>query len=202
MRALIPADAITAVILAGGRGRRMGGADKGLVDLNGRCLIDHLLTAIEPQVGAVMINANRNIERYRAFGKPVFEDAMSDYQGPLAGFSQAFARIDTPYLLTLPCDAPLLPDNFVARMVEALESRQADIAAAHDGERLHSIHALMKATLAEDLEAYLAAGDRKIELWYRRHRLALVDFSDCPAAFRNINTSQERDRLQRQESSE
>ncbi|MCB1758247.1 MAG: molybdenum cofactor guanylyltransferase [Gammaproteobacteria bacterium] len=196
------AESITAVILAGGRGKRMGGADKGLVDLNGRCLIEHLLHAIEPQVGAVMINANRNLERYRAFGKPVFEDSMPDYQGPLAGFSQAFARIDTPYLLTLPCDAPLLPDNFVARMAAALEAEQADIAAAYDGERLHSIHALMKRALAGDLERYLAGGDRKIELWYRRHRLALVDFSDCPSAFRNINTDQERASLQRQESSQ
>lgn len=187
---------ITAVVLAGGRGRRMGGVDKGLVTLNGRPLIKQALDAIEPQVGAVVINANRNIDRYRELGHPVLQDVMDGYQGPLAGFSSALAAAATDYVIFLPCDAPLLPGDYVERMAAGLRSQNATLAVAHDGVRMQPVHALMPCSIRPDLERYLAGGERKIDLWFARHQTALVDFSDCAGAFRNINTQADRDNLQ------
>lgn len=187
---------VTAVILAGGRGSRMGGVDKGLVELNGRPLIEHVISAIAGQVGAVVINANRNLARYEAFGYPVIADSMDDYQGPLAGFLAAMAVVDTDDIVTVPCDGPLLSDDLVARLQHARERENADIAVAHDGHRLQPVHALIPVRLRDSLQRYLDAGDRKIDLWYARHRVAHADFSDLPSTFVNVNTAEERDRLQ------
>jgi len=189
---------ITAVILAGGRGTRMGGQDKGLVELNGRPLIKHVLSIIAPQVGAVIVNANRNLERYAGFGYPVVRDHLLDYQGPLAGFAAAMAAAHTPFIITLPCDGPQLPDDYVGSMTAALEREDAELAVAYSGERLQPVHALLRCSLLPSLERYLKQGDRKIDLWYQLHRVALADFSHCPRAFRNINTPDERDRLMRE----
>jgi molybdenum cofactor guanylyltransferase len=186
---------ITAVILAGGRGRRMGGVDKGLVNLGGRALIEYVLAAIAPQAGAVLINANRNLERYQCFGHPVLSDELSDYQGPLAGFHTALQASSTPYIITLPCDGPLLPTDYVERMKSALELSDAELAVAHDGTRLQPVYALIPRALIASLAQYLARGDRKIELWYGQHRVTLADFTDSANAFRNINTPADRDRL-------
>ncbi|MEJ2592604.1 MAG: molybdenum cofactor guanylyltransferase MobA [Candidatus Thiodiazotropha sp.] len=187
---------VTAVILAGGRGSRMGGVDKGLVDLNGRPLIEHVIAAIAGQVGALVINANRNLERYRAFGYPVITDSMSDYQGPLAGLLAAMTAVDTDDIVSMPCDGPLLCDDYVARLLRAREQAHAEIAVAHDGRRMQPVHALIPVRLRDSLQRYLDAGDRKIDLWYARHRVALADFSDIPSTFVNVNTPEERDRLQ------
>ena len=187
---------VTAVILAGGRGSRMGGVDKGLVDLNGRPLIEHVIAAIAGQVDALVINANRNLERYQAFGYPVISDSMSDYQGPLAGFLAAMSAVTTDDIVSVPCDGPLLCDDFVMRLLHAREREQADIAVAHDGRRMQPVHALIPVRLRDSLQRYLDAGDRKIDLWYARHRVALADFSDIPSTFVNVNTPEERDRLQ------
>lgn len=187
---------VTAVILAGGRGSRMGGLDKGLVELNGRPLIEHVISAIAGQVGALVINANRNLERYQAFGYPVITDSMLDYQGPLAGFLAAMAAVDSDDIVSLPCDAPLLCDDYVARLLQARERENADIAVAHDGRRMQPVHALIPVRLRDSLQRYLDGGDRKIDLWYAQHRLALADFSDVPSTFVNVNTPEERDRLQ------
>jgi len=189
---------LTAVILAGGRGRRMGGSDKGLVELEGLPLIAHVLNGIAPQVGTILINANRNANQYEAFGYPVVSDALGGFQGPLAGFASAMAAASTPYILTLPCDGPLVPPDYATRMMDALETSGSEIAAAHDGDRVQPVHALLPVRLMSDLEAFLAGGDRKIDLWYSRHQVALADFSDCPDAFRNINTPGDRDQLQRE----
>ena len=189
---------LTAVILAGGRGRRMGGSDKGLVDLDGMPLIAHVLNVIAPQVGRVLINANRNAAQYEAFGYPVVNDALDGFQGPLAGFASAMAAASTPYILTLPCDGPLVPQDYAARMIDALENSGSEIAVAHDGDRMQPVHALLPVGLMANLEGYLAQGDRKIDLWYARCQVALADFSDCPGAFRNINTPQDRVQLQKE----
>lgn len=190
---------LTAVILAGGRGRRMGGSDKGLVDLDGRPLIAHVLNGIAPQVGEVLINANRNVRQYQAFGYPVVNDALDGFQGPLAGFASAMAAATTPCILTLPCDGPLVPPDYAMRMMDALVATPgSEIAVAHDGNRMQPVYALLPVRLMSDLEGFLAQGDRKIDLWYARHRTALSDFSDCPDAFRNINTPQDRDQLQKE----
>ena len=194
----ISLDEVTAVILAGGRGRRMGGLDKGLVNLEKRPLIAHVLNAIAPQAGSVLINANRNAEKYREFGYRIVSDTLDDYQGPLAGFVSAMAVASTPYIVTLPCDGPLVPTDYVQRMINALEMSENEIAVAHDGDRIQPVYALLPVGLMSDLEAFLAEGDRKIDLWYSRHHVALADFSDCPEAFRNINTPGERDQLQRE----
>lgn len=188
---------ITAVILAGGRGSRMGGIDKGLAKLKGRSLIEHVIAAIAPQVGELIINANRNRETYAELGYPVVADSMDDYQGPLAGILSAMKQVKTSDMVTVPCDGPLLADDLVARLYTARQREQADIAVAFDGKRMQPVYALIPTRLQASLQAYLDGGDRKIDLWYQQHRIALADFSDIPATFVNVNTTEERDRLQR-----
>ena len=186
---------IAALILAGGRGRRMGGADKGLVELDGRPLIEHVLAAVAPQVETILINANRNHERYAEYGHPVIADNLADYQGPLAGFAAGMAASPVPLLLTLPCDGPIIAPDLAARLRCALETAGADVAVAHDGERMQPVHALLRCALLPDLEAFLAAGERKIDHWYARRHTVTVDFSDTPGQFANINTPDDRSRL-------
>ncbi|WP_316365538.1 molybdenum cofactor guanylyltransferase MobA [Candidatus Thiodiazotropha sp. CDECU1] len=188
--------AVTAVILAGGRGRRMGGEDKGLIELNGKPLVQHVATAIAPQVDAILINANRNQDRYKLLGYPVFTDSLLNYQGPLAGFIAAMQLIETEDMLTLPCDGPLVPPDLVERLRKARQAADAEIAVAHDGKRLQPVYALIPKRLADSLQRYLDGGDRKIDLWYEQHRVAHADLSDIPRTFININTLQERDNLQ------
>ncbi len=190
---------ITAVILAGGRGRRMGGKDKGLVKLNGAPLIEHVLSAVSPQVGQLVINANRNIEEYQRYGFPVVSDAMADYQGPLAGFASTMAAAETDYIVTIPCDSPLPPADLVQRLVHALQSENAELAVAHDGERLQPVFALIQVSLLPSLQEFLQRGDRKIDLWYAQHKMAKADFSDTPETFLNINTPVDQQQLQQHE---
>lgn len=192
---LEPAE-ITAVILAGGRGRRMGGRDKGLVEINGVPLIEHALSAVAPQVGKIIINANRNSEEYRRYGFPVVSDTMADYQGPLAGFASTMAVAETPYISTIPCDSPLLPPDLVQRLALALKSEDAELAVAHDGERLQPVFALIGVELLPSLQQFLDRGDRKIDLWYAEHRMARADFSDIPEIFLNINTPGDQQQIQ------
>lgn len=187
---------VTAVILAGGRGQRMGGEDKGLIELNGKPLVCHVIDAIRSQVGAILINANRNQAGYEAFGYPVIADTLLNYQGPLAGFIAAMQTIETEDMLTLPCDGPLVADDLVKRLHDARQTAGADIAVAHDGKRPQPVYALIPKRLADSLQSYLDGGDRKIDLWYERHRVAHADFSDIPRSFTNINTLRERDSLQ------
>jgi molybdenum cofactor guanylyltransferase len=190
---------ITAVILAGGRGRRMGGKDKGLLQINNLPLIEHVISAVTPQVGQLVINANRNIEEYQRYGFPVVSDAMADYQGPLAGFASTMAAAETNYIVTIPCDSPLLPADLVQRLVHALQSEDAELAVAHDGERLQPVFALIKIELLPSLLQFLQRGDRKIDLWYAQHKIAKADFSDIPETFLNINTPGDQEQLQQHE---
>ncbi|MFM1891830.1 MAG: molybdenum cofactor guanylyltransferase [Pseudomonadota bacterium] len=189
---------ITGVVLAGGQGRRMGGDDKGLVELAGRPLVSYVLDALRPQVGKVLINANRNSAAYAALGCPVVADDLAGYQGPLAGFVSAMAAADTPYIVTVPCDGPRLPPDLVQRLYGERQAAAAEVAVAHDGERLQPVHALLSTALLTDLRAFLDAGDRKIDLWYARHRMAVVDFSDRPEAFENVNTPQQLSQLEQE----
>jgi len=185
---------ITAVILAGGKGRRLEGQDKGLVIYKGKALIEHVIEHIQPQVGTIIINANRNHAIYEGYGYPAIGDEMSDFQGPLAGFATAMKAAKTDYILTLPCDGPTPPHDLVARMLTTLNTItdiSNCITVAHDGERLQPVHALIPVALIDSLEAFLANGDRKIDLWYAKHKLVLVDFSDQPDAFFNINKKEQ-----------
>lgn len=187
---------VTAVILAGGKGRRMQGEDKGLVELADRPLIEYVIDAIKPQVKTIIINANRNQSLYSHYGYPVISDTLDNYQGPLAGFFSAMNETSTSHIVTLPCDGPLLASNYVERLICELNKENAEIAVAHDGNRLQPVHSLIPVSLKSSLEGFLDSGERKIDLWYKQHNVTHADFSDCPETFRNINTTNERDNLQ------
>ena len=188
---LTEAAAVTGLILAGGQGRRMGGVDKGLVDFGGEPLTARVLARLRPQVGRVLINANRHPERYAALGCPVIPDALGDYPGPLAGMAAGLAATDTEWLLTVPCDSPLLPADLCVRLLEAAHAEDAEIAIATDGVGAHPVFARLRRSLAGSLEAFLAGKERKILRWMGRHRLIEVEFADCPERFVNVNTPEE-----------
>jgi len=192
-----PGEEITAVILAGGQARRMGGQDKGLIELAGRPMVEHIITALAPQVGHLLINANRNLERYREYGLPVIPDMMGDFFGPLVGMASGMQAANTRYVLTAPCDSPFVPARLAATLYDALQQNRAEISAAHDGQRIQPVFALLRCDLLPSLLAYLENGGRKIDTWYARHRLALADFSQWPDTFLNLNTPQDRQALER-----
>jgi molybdopterin-guanine dinucleotide biosynthesis protein A len=191
---------ITGLVLAGGRGSRMGGVDKGLQPHRGMPLALHALLRLQPQVGEVMINANRNLGAYESMGVPVWPDVQSDFPGPLAGVLVGLERCETPYLVTVPCDTPNFPLDLVERLAHALETEDADIAMAatrEGGEVVaQPVFCLLRATLLESLVKYLHAGQRKIDHWTAQHRVASVVFDDA-SAFDNANTIDELQRLQR-----
>ena len=186
---------ITAVILAGGQGRRMGGKDKGLLDFGGRLLIEILIEILQKQVPNIAINANRNQSRYESYGYPVIADQLEDFQGPLAGFASAMSALETDYILTLPCDSPQLADDYVERFIQAQDASGASICVAHDGERLQPVYALLDTGLLNSLVLFLRDGERKIDRWYAQYDFAEVDFSDRRTMFQNINTPEDRDRM-------
>ncbi len=189
-------DDITAVILAGGQGRRMGGQDKGLIEFNGKALVEILIAELERQSLGIVINANRNLDRYRDYGCPVISDQLQDYQGPLAGFASAMDSVETDFILTLPCDGPRLVADYAARFIASQQQSGASICVAFDGERLQPVHALIKVDLRASLGQFLDSGDRKIDRWYALHDYVRTDFSDCSEMFRNINTPSDRQTLQ------
>jgi molybdenum cofactor guanylyltransferase len=175
----------------------MGGEDKGLLPLAGRLLVEHVLRAVRTQVAAVVISANRNRERYVALGYPVVADAVGEFWGPLAGVASAMQLAQTPYLLTVPCDAPLVPADLAESLYRAVRGEGAEIGVAHDGARMQQAFALLSCGLLADLLDYLEGGGRKVQAWYARHRLATADFSACPDAFANVNTPEELAELER-----
>lgn len=197
---------ITGVILAGGRGSRMGGADKGLQNFNGVPLALHTLLRLAPQVGEVMINANRNLSAYESFGVPVWPDAagLGEYSGPLAGFLTGLERCETPYLLTVPCDTPLFSLDLVERLAQALEREDADIAVVaapeEDGQlRPQPVFCLLRTRLLESLMLFTTSGGRKIDAWTAQHKTVLVPFNlpgDDARAFFNANTLAELHQLE------
>jgi len=187
---------ITAVILAGGQGRRLGGQDKGLIEFDGRLMIEILIERLQGQQLDILINANRNQATYQSYDYPVIGDELEDYQGPLAGFASAMANVKTRYILTLPCDSPMLADNFSDRFIETQDREESPICVAHDGERLQPVYALIDTRLLDDLKLFLDDGERKIDRWYAQHNYARVDFSDDTAMFQNINTPEDQQRMQ------
>ena len=199
-------EAITGVILAGGRGSRMGGVDKGLQNFNGVPLALHTLMRLSPQVGEIMINANRNLAAYEAFGAPVWPDStgMGEFAGPLAGFVTALERCETPYLLTVPCDTPLFPADLVTRLADALAREQADFAVAcaleEDGQlRAQPVFCLMRVQVLESLLRFTHGGGRKIDAWTAQQRTVSVPFDqpgDDARAFFNANTLAELHQLE------
>jgi molybdenum cofactor guanylyltransferase len=191
---------ITGLVLAGGRGSRMGGVDKGLQDHLGVPLALHALQRLAPQAGPLLINANRNLDAYAAaMGAPVCTDVLPDYAGPLAGFMAGLEHCTTPWLVTVPCDSPLFPADLVARLAQALTEADADIAMAatlEDGvQQVQPVFCLMKASLKDSLAAFTQGGQRKIDRWTALHRCVEVRFDDAHAFF-NANTLAELQQLQ------
>lgn len=191
-----PRESITGLVLAGGLARRMGGEDKGLVELAGRPMVEHVLDSLRPQVGCLLVNANRNPDRYGAYGHPVIADSLAGYLGPLAGVLTALQHCTTEFLVTAPCDAPLVAPDLVERLHDACISAGADLAVASDGERQQPVFLLLRTSLAPSLEAYLAGGGRKIDAWFGQLRVAEADFSDQPDTFVNVNDPEERQRIE------
>lgn len=205
---MIEQNQITGMVLAGGRGSRMGGTDKGLQNFNGTPLALHALLRLQMQdgglVGDQMINANRNLAAYEAFGVPVWPDGISDFPGPLGGFLTGLERCETPYLLTVPCDVPRFPLDLARRLAAAFDDPATEIAmvsAPEDGQlRTQPVFCLMRIELLESLTLFTQAGGRKIDAWTVQHRTVDVPFNqpgDDPSAFRNANTLAELHALER-----
>ncbi len=199
---MIDRSLITGLVLAGGRGTRMGGLNKGLQLYDGVPLALHALRRLAPQVGTVAINANHHIDAYEAMGTPVWPDIVADHPGPLAGFVTGLECSATPWLVTVPCDSPLFPVDLVARLATAFDADPAiDIAMAATPDARGDLEAqpvfcLMRtAGLGESLLCYLQNGERKVERWTARQRTCLVRF-DAMGAFANVNTPAELRRLQ------
>jgi molybdenum cofactor guanylyltransferase len=194
MRTAIPIGDITGLVLAGGRGTRMGGVDKGLQLHRGKPLAAHALERLRPQVGRVMINANRHADAYAGLGVPVVPDTLPDHPGPLAGFLAGLARCETPWMVTVPCDTPSFPPDLVARLGAQVLANDADLAIAvtcdADGEQIQPVFCLLKTSLMPALQAFTDAGQSKIGLWVSQQRSVQVLFDDARAFF-NINTPDE-----------
>ena len=199
----IPTQDITGLVLAGGRGSRMGGVDKGLQNHLGMPLALHSLLRLQLQVGPAMLNANRNLGAYESMGVPVWPDLQADFAGPLAGMLVGLEHCETPWLVTVPCDTPNFPLDLVERLAAAAQAEGADIAMAATQQpdaqgqpvvQVQPVFCLLKASLLESLQAFLDSGQRKIDRWTAQHRCATVVFDDS-AAFFNANTLEELRRL-------
>ena len=196
----IPTTEITGLVLAGGRATRMGGVDKGLQLHDGQPLARHSLERLRPQVGALLINANRHLDDYAAWGVPVWPDAVPDYPGPLAGFLAGLTHCATPWLVTVPCDSPRFPLDLVARLAQAAQDADAEVAMAATREadgtlQVQPVFCLLRTTLRDSLVQFVASGRRKIDAWTALHRTVPVLFDDAEA-FANANTPDELRRLQ------
>ncbi|UHD15345.1 molybdenum cofactor guanylyltransferase [Thiocapsa bogorovii] len=173
----------------------MGGVDKGLVELAGRPMIEWVLDALAPQVGGLLINANRHREIYARYGAPVIADSDPGFNGPLSGMASAMRAAETDWILTVPCDGPLLPPDLSRRLIAALMSGDAPLATVIERGRMHPVYSLISVSLEQAVSAELAAGVRKVSDWVARHGPALADFSDRPEAFSNLNSAEDIARL-------
>ncbi len=181
---------ISGIILAGGKGRRMGGEDKGLTLLRDRPMVQYVIERLTPQLDTLVISANRSHGEYRQFGYPVISDRETSFQGPLAGIASAIEHTETPLVLVSPCDTPLLPTNLVAQLYDTLQQTDHPIAVAHDGERLQQLCFLAKRTILDSITTHLDRGERRVRYWIDSLQPAIAVF-DGPLAFSNINTPEE-----------
>jgi len=188
---------VGAVILAGGLARRMDGRDKGLIELLGKPMVEWVIDAVSVQVDALIVNANRNLERYGDYGYPVHADHIDGHLGPLAGLHTGMQSMTSDAIFMCPCDSPFVPADMVSRLADALTGNEADIAVAHDGDRMQPVFCLARRRLNGSLQRFLEAGERKIDRWYAGEKSVMVDFSGSVDAFRNINTEDERVEVER-----
>ncbi|EDX7838916.1 molybdenum cofactor guanylyltransferase MobA [Salmonella enterica] len=182
-------EVITGVVLAGGKARRMGGADKGLLELDGKPLWRHVADALAPQLATVVVSANRHLDIYRDSGLKVIPDSIADFPGPLAGMLSVFQQVEGDWFLFCPCDNPYIPHNIVDRL--AAQRHSAPVVWVRDGERDHPTIALINRSVQPQLTAYLQAGERRVMIFMRQAGGHAVDFSDCKEAFVNVNTPEE-----------
>jgi len=180
---------VTGIVLAGGRGSRMGGVDKGLQPLRGRPMAAWVLERLAPQVDEIVVNANQNLVVYAGFGYRVVADSLGGFAGPLAGLHAGLQAAAHPLAVTVPCDSPFLPLDLVPRLKEKLANN--DLAVAKTGDQPHPVFALVRRSVLPHLERFLAGGGRKIDAWYATLAVVEVSFDDQPDAFRNINTLDE-----------
>lgn len=192
----VPAPAITGLILAGGLGRRMGGADKGLQMLGGKPMVEWVLERLSPQVDEVLVNANRNIARYSRLGCRVVPDIIGGNAGPLAGLQRGLMEAAGELVATVPCDAPYFPVDLVRRLAEPLREKNVDLAVARTGNRVQPVFCLARKSLLPQLTAFMEDGGRKVDAWFSTLRIAAVDF-DSEAAFANVNTPDDLNALER-----
>jgi molybdenum cofactor guanylyltransferase len=186
---------ITGLILAGGRAQRMGGIDKGLVPFMGKPLIEQAIARLSPQVTSILINANRNHDRYAQYGYAVIADHHPDFAGPLAGFAAGLEHCKTEYLLSVPCDSPVFPLNLSEQLLEQMISTQSDLVYASSVDPAGAtwtqpVFCLMRRTVQPSLQDFLNQGGRKIDRWFEALPSSTVVFAD-DAAFANTNTPEE-----------
>lgn len=187
----MPPRAITGLVLAGGQGRRMGTIDKGLVPLDGRPMVAHVLARLGPQVDDILINANQHAAEYAAFGHRVIADTIGGFAGPLAGLQVGLANARHPLIATVPCDSPFLPADLVSRLAAAIAAADAELAVARTFDQPHPVFALVRRSVLPHLTHFLEGGGRKIDAWYAALAVVEVPFDDEADAFRNINTADE-----------
>jgi molybdenum cofactor guanylyltransferase len=189
---------VTGVILAGGLARRMNNQDKGLIKFKGQPMVSYAIAAMNTVADQTIINANRNIPEYQAFGLPVVSDQTDSFDGPLAGVLTAMMFAETGILLVMPCDSPLVKAAHLGKLLSTRAETDADVAVAFDGERLHPVFLAVKVSLQPSLHDYLQSGQRKIDLWLAQHKMVKADFSAEPDIFININTMTELSDLEAQ----
>ena len=185
------ATSISAIVLSGGRGTRMGNQDKGLLLLNGKPLIKHVLDRISPQVSHVVISCNRNLDQYRQFGFPVVTDSQPGRPGPLAGILSSKSKITTPLCFIVPCDMPYVPDNIVSSLSSAMQDN--DVVTASVDDKMEPLISLIKTDCIDSIETYLKSGNRSVRGWLALQGGKIVKLPGLTIAFRNINSPQELD---------
>lgn len=176
------------IILAGGRGSRVGGADKGLLPWRDATRIESVISSLSPQCDSLLISCNRNIDRYSSLGHPLVRDQLSGFQGPLAGIAAALETAQSDFAVVVPCDCPEPATDLVQRLLRALENHDAELSYAHDGERAQYLFTAMRGHCLDSLRSYLATGQRSVKGWHRNLDCVAVDFSDRAESFANLNS--------------
>ena len=186
---------VDAGIIAGGLGSRLEGVDKGLLHWQGVEFAKHIAARLRPYANTLIVNCNRNGERYQNIADKVVSDGDGEFNGPLAGLLALLQASDADYLLVSPCDTPALPEDFAEKMLACLELNPGATIAVDDGDRLHPLHLLIPVSLAKSIDDYLKSGERRMIKWLKKNNLVCCDFSDQPEGFLNVNSPEEMETL-------